>query len=315
MRAIVYTGAPKLELSEVPEPRELVGEVIIDVAAVGICGSELHAVAHPDGFRTPPLVMGHEIIGRRRDTGELVAVNPLVACGSCDRCALGRTNLCRSREIIGIHRPGGYSERVSVPLGNVHHIPVGIATDEAVLVEPLVVAVHAWALTPHSDEDRVAIIGAGPIGLLFLVLAVARAARAIAVVDLSASRQQMAAALGAGRTASSLDGEFDLIVDAVGCAATRRASLDHLGPGGTAVWLGLQEADTAVDGQALVRAERRVFGSFCYTDDEFRTALDLLPEVRGKHLVTSVRLSDGISMFAELLKGRTDVAKVMMVPA
>ena len=214
MRAIGTRELPSWSCQRFPSREELVGEVIIECCGRrSLLGSELHAVAHPDGFRTPPLVMGHEIIGRRRDTGELVAVNPLVACGSCDRCALGRTNLCRSREIIGIHRPGGYSERVSVLLAMSTTFRSASLPTKRCLSSRSPNTVRAWALTPHSDEDRVAIIGAGPIGLLFLVLAVARATRAIAVVDLSASRQQMAAALGAGRTASSLDGEFDLIVE------------------------------------------------------------------------------------------------------
>src|ERR1044072_7134637 len=98
MRALVYTGPAVVELLDVDAPTPGDDELVLDVPAAGICGSELEGVRTPNAMRTPPLVMGHELVGRRADSGEVVAVNPLIWCGSCDLCARGTTNLCRRRQ-------------------------------------------------------------------------------------------------------------------------------------------------------------------------------------------------------------------------
>src|SRR2546430_5873096 len=113
MRALVFTAPSVVELRDVDEPAPRPGEAVLDVAVAGICGSELHGVRTP-GFRIPPLIMGHEFAGTTPD-GRRVAVNPLLSCGCCDRCRAGQTQLCWQRAIIGIHRPGGFAERVAVP--------------------------------------------------------------------------------------------------------------------------------------------------------------------------------------------------------
>src|SRR4051812_45961908 len=102
MRAMVYSAPLTLEMQDVPEPEPGPGEVVVEVAAAGICGSELEGVASRSPFRVPPLVMGHELAGRRLDDGTPVAVNPLIACGRCDLCLRGARNVCRSRTLVGI---------------------------------------------------------------------------------------------------------------------------------------------------------------------------------------------------------------------
>ena len=104
MRAMVYTKPDTLELLDVDEPVTNEGEVIVEVEACGICGSELHGIAKP-GFRQPPLIMGHEFSGRD-PKGRAVAVNPIVSCGECDLCQSGRNEVCRNRSVVGIHRQG-----------------------------------------------------------------------------------------------------------------------------------------------------------------------------------------------------------------
>ena len=110
MKAIVYTAPLELQFQEVDEPTPGPGEVLVDVDAVGICGSELEGFANQSPFRVPPLIMGHEFSGRRADTGQPVVINPLVSCQQCDLCLRGKPNLCRNRKIIGIHRSGGFAE-------------------------------------------------------------------------------------------------------------------------------------------------------------------------------------------------------------
>jgi threonine dehydrogenase-like Zn-dependent dehydrogenase len=115
MQALVYTGPLTLEMRDVPEPVAGEGEVVVEVDAVGICGSELEGFRSQSPFRVPPLIMGHELAGRRLDDGTPVAVNPLIACGRCDLCLRGARNICRRRTIVGIQRSGGFAERVAVP--------------------------------------------------------------------------------------------------------------------------------------------------------------------------------------------------------
>src|SRR5688500_18062371 len=109
VKAIVYTAPSTMEFLDVEEPHARPGETLIEVAAVGICGSELHGIQSP-GFRKPPLVMGHELAGTTSD-GRRVVVHPVVACGRCDLCLRGLANVCRNRTIVGIHFSGGFGER------------------------------------------------------------------------------------------------------------------------------------------------------------------------------------------------------------
>src|SRR5215213_4965242 len=101
MRALVFTKPGTVELLDAPDPEPAAGEVLVKVRAVGICGSELHGIRSA-GFRRPPLIMGHEFAGSTAD-GRRVTVNPLLSCGVCDLCLMGRDHLCRERAILGIH--------------------------------------------------------------------------------------------------------------------------------------------------------------------------------------------------------------------
>jgi len=113
VRALVFTAPGTVQLLDVPEPDPGPGDVVVQVRAAGICGSELHGVRRP-GFRKPPLIMGHEFAGIGAE-GESVVVNPILSCGRCAQCQRGLRHVCEEREIIGVHRAGGFAERVAVP--------------------------------------------------------------------------------------------------------------------------------------------------------------------------------------------------------
>jgi threonine dehydrogenase-like Zn-dependent dehydrogenase len=315
VRALVYTAPSVVEVLDVAEPQAAEGEVVLDVAAVGICGSELHGIQTP-GFRTPPLVMGHELAGVTPE-GERVTVNPMVSCRGCDMCSRGLRHLCRTRAILGIHRAGAFAERVAVPRDRLVVIPEQMPWESAAMVEPLANAVHAWHLAnPYASEvapARVGIIGAGTIGLVCLLVAKHAGASQVSVADLADTRLGLARDLGADCTSAALEGEFDVIVDAVGSASTHEASVRQLRPGGTAVWLGLLDDASSFGAQALIRGEKRVLGSFCYSDDEFRLAVDLAMQVE-LGWADSFPLDDGATVFTELMNGRTDVAKALLRP-
>jgi alcohol dehydrogenase len=310
MKALVFTAAGKVEIQDVPPPEAVDGETIVHVTAVAICGSELHGVRNP-GFRKPPLIMGHEIVGTTPGGG-YVAVNPLVPCWECDLCGDGRENLCRNRALVGIHRPGGFAESVSVPNRNLRPLPIELEASRAALIEPLANAVHATNLANIRRSDRVGIIGAGPIGLVILQTAVMHS-KDVSICDLSDHRLALASRLGARQVGRELVGEFDVIIDAVGAAPTHSASLSHLRPGGVAVWIGLLSADPGFDAQDLVRYEGRIIGSYCYTGAEFDTAVTLASEL-DLSWATTFDLSDGARIFTELMNGRDDIVKAVLQP-
>lgn len=313
MKAMVYTGPMTLEVLDVREPVAAQGEVLVRVARVGICGSELEGVKSRSPFRVPPLVMGHEFSGERADTGERVIVNPIVSCGSCDLCLRGAGNVCRTRAVVGIHRPGGFAELAAVPERNLHPMPAGLTFEQGALVEPLANAVHAWRLATRWDPVRVGIIGAGTIGLVALAVALHKGALEVHVADLAQERLEVARTMGATSVGPALEGEFDVMIDAVGAPPTRNASVALLRPGGAAVWLGLHAEDPSFDALGLIRGEKAVVGSFAYTDQDFRQAVGLIGRL-DLPWITTFPLDEGVSIFEGLMAGRTDLVKAQLRP-
>lgn len=309
MRALVFTATSTVEMLDVPEPQPADDEVIVDVEACGICGSELHGIQHP-GFRQPPLVMGHEFVGVDPQ-GRRVVINPIVSCGTCDLCLRGQDQLCRSRSIIGIHRAGGFGERVAVPRSQLHVIPDGLSWDAAALIEPLANAVHAWELVASLEPRRVGVVGAGTIGLVCLLVARHRGAEHVTVVDLSDERLERARALGATATGSVLEGEFDAVFDCVGLPSTRRTAVEVLRPGGRCVFLGLLSPDPGFDALGVVRQEKSISGSFAYPAADFAAAVELAPRV-DLSWASDFPLTRGDTIFTELMNGRADIAKALL---
>jgi threonine dehydrogenase-like Zn-dependent dehydrogenase len=315
VKALVYTRPGVVEVCDVAEPDPADGEVVVHVAAAGICGSELHGISTP-GFRTPPLVMGHEFAGTL-PTGERVTVNPILSCGACAACAGGSPQICGERRIVGVHRPGGFAERVAVPASAVVRVPDRLDLVAATLVEPLANGVHAWGLAGRPAGARVGILGAGTIGLVCLHIARRGGAGRIAVAEPATDRHELARRYGADEVGPTLDGTFDVVIDAAGVPAARAASVQRLRPGGTAVWVGLMGTGAAFDPLDLIRNEKRVVGSFAYTPEEFaeavETAADLPPDRLDAWLARSP-LRDGARVFTELMNGRTDVVKAVLLP-
>jgi L-iditol 2-dehydrogenase len=179
-----------LELREVPRPTPREGEVIVEVAGASICGSDLHiADWHPMAQWTrTPVILGHEFAGVVADIGQgvtdvqpgdRVAVESVIWCGRCPACRAGKTHICVERRLFGIHEPGGIAEAVAVPQRLLHQLPPSLPADQAALVEPATVAVHAVLLQPPEPGDVVLITGPGPIGLLAGLVARAGGARVL----------------------------------------------------------------------------------------------------------------------------------------
>jgi len=311
MKALVFTDLGVVKIQEVPDVVPGEGETVVVVDRAGICGSELHGISTP-GPRVPPLIMGHEVVGHTSD-GRRVAINPLTSCGECDLCALGKTQLCRTRSLIGIHKSGGFAERVVVPQASIHDLPDDLDFDRAALIEPLANAVHGWNLAGAPKGLRVGVLGCGPIGLACVEMAHYAGAGSVAATDLSEHRRIVAEKVGADVVGETLDGEFDVIFDAVGSATTHESSVEHLIPGGTTVWLGLASANPGFDAMSIVRLEKNIRGSFAYSDDEFVRAIDIASSL-DLSWSTTYPLDQGAEIFTTLMNGETTPIKALLQP-
>ena len=173
MKALVYTGVEQMAYQNAADPAPSTGEALIDIAHVGICGSDMHAYLGHDERRPAPLILGHEAAGVIEGgprANERVTINPLVTCGTCPACKSGRENLCASRQIISMPpREGAFAEYVSMPETNLVTVPESVALEKAALAEPLAVSWHAARLgleALHEDADRRALVlGGGAIGV------------------------------------------------------------------------------------------------------------------------------------------------------
>jgi len=223
MRAVRHTDAG-IETIELPEPAGD-GERI-RVRSSGICGSDLHMLE----WGPMPVTLGHEVAGHL-DDGTAVAVWPLVACGTCDRCAAGEVSQCRTGpgQVYGIGRDGGMADELVVDPAGIVPLPAAVDVAHAALVEPVACGVHALRRAGVRSGDRVAVVGAGAIGL-----GAAAAARWIgADVDIAArhpTQQQAAEQIGVG---TDPGGEYDVVVDAAGAEAAIAKCVALVRPGGT----------------------------------------------------------------------------------
>lgn len=315
MQALVYTGPRQLQVLDIETPTPRPGEVLVAVAAVGICGSELEGFVSQSPFRVPPLVMGHEFSGYRMDTGELVAVNPLVHCGHCQLCVRGQQNICRDRVIMGIQRPGAFAEYLAVPVLSCLRLPPGMSALQGAFVEPIANAVHALRLLREHDPlpQRIGVIGMGPLGYAVAAAAVHCGIPDVMVSDTFEPRLKWAAHAGAMAASGPLVGEFDAIVDTVGTAATRMTSVELLRPGGTAVWMGLHGPHNSINGQALIRTEQRLITSFCYTPTDFQAAIPIAAALK-PDWAREVALADSAAAFHELTERPAPTLKTFLMP-
>ncbi|MDA0351963.1 MAG: alcohol dehydrogenase catalytic domain-containing protein [Chloroflexi bacterium] len=334
LNALVYTAAGEVTYREEATPVAGDGEVLLYVDAVGLCGSDLHAVLGRDATRTPPLILGHEAvatIAEGPERGLQVVVNPLIHCGVCDQCLRGRTHLCLGRVLIGMHRPGAFAGALTAPRRNLIEVPPGMAAAAAALTEPAATALHAVrlaqrAIAASSDtplaEARTLVIGGGSVGVLVALCLADVGVRGVQLAEVSASRRATAEATGVCAPFDPIAepaaaGSFDLVIDAVGSAATRAASIAAVCGGGVVVHLGLEDGEGGIDARQLTRGEVWFLGSYSYTPDDLQVALAKLAAGALGDLawVEERPLSAGVAAFAELLRGGDAPTKIVLRPA
>lgn len=329
MKALVYHGPGSMRWQDWPDPRPGPQDVLVDVRAAGICGSDLHGYEGRSNRRHAPMVMGHELAGRvialgahadRALLGRRIVVQPFVHCGTCDACARGATNLCRNRRYIGTTCDGGMAERVVVPGANALPIDDALPDTHAALTEPLAVALHAAARCGELRGARVRVAGGGAIGLLTLVALRRAGAVDVQVVEPLESRRAVARSLGAtaavdpGEASANTDDTFDVAVDAVGAEPTFAACVAAVRPAGTVLALG-GWTSVRTDLSRIVTRELTVIGSFNFTPTTFERSLRMLErgEVDADRLVgAGMPMADGADAFRQLADRTVDAVKLVL---
>jgi L-iditol 2-dehydrogenase len=338
MQALVFHGHHRLALEDVPEPVLAPGEVLVQVAACGICGSDLHGyLGHsPRRNRSIPLIMGHEFTGQVAalgpgvsddlSLGRRVVVQPQTSCGRCRACRAGLANICPNMAILGIERAGAFAERVAVPAHRLFPLPENLSDVDGALVETLAVEVHLFRQMARPLQRSVVVLGAGAQGLLAVQLARRAGASQIIVTDMMPHRLRLAEQMGA---TTVLRGDEDVVtgilgltggwgaefvVDAVGAAATRRQGVAVLAPGGTFGMVGLGPGETQIDFGPVINRELVLRGSYCYSDDDFMRAIELLAagHIRVGEMLDVTPLSEGAACFERLMDPAAGLTKVLL---
>ena len=329
MKALIYTAPETVHYGEVAAPASPpVGTVQVRVAAAGICGSDMHAFLGHDERRPPPLILGHEAAGTIVGDDRRVTINPLVTCGVCDNCQIGRDNLCAKREIISMPpRAGAFAEFVDIPLDNLITVPDDISLTQAALAEPLACGWHAVRLGGEMlaiplPACRCLVIGGGAIGLGAALGLRAHDATHIRLAETNTRRRQTAATAGDFEVYDPLEKGApsndiaDFVIDAVGNSATRAMACRAAKPGGVIVHIGLGEAAGGIDARRLTLQEIMFVGTYTYTKEDFRavTAAIFAGRLGGLDWVEERPLKDGAAAFADLRGGIVAAAKIILKP-
>jgi len=338
MLAAVCAHPGKFGVREVDDPWPGHDEVLIEVAACGICGTDLHIVEgtyHADY----PAIPGHELSGtvtalgdgvKNLEVGMCVAVNPNLPCRHCRQCRRGRPHLCENPQAVGVTRPGGFAEKCVAPAELAVPLPDTLPLVEAALMEPISCCLHGTDLAQPKLGERVIILGSGAIGLILLQLVRRSGAGRVVVSEPVRQKREIAEALEAdatvdpsgcedvrGAVLDAAGGPADLVIEAAGVNATASMALDLVGCGGTVLFFGVceQELTVPISPRRIFRDELTVRGSYTNPFTNQR-ALDLLTAGR---IETAPLISDHFPLeeaVPALTRAREpDSVKVMIVRA
>jgi len=343
MKALLLSEYNHLEIANLPQPQPGPDEVLIRVAACGICGSDVHGFDGSTGRRIPPIVMGHEAAGTVAAVGaevtgyapgDRVTFDSTVYCGKCDFCLHDQPNLCDNREVIGVspgeyRRHGAFAEYVVVPGRILYHLPENFAFAEAALLEAVSVALHGVRVSETKGGETALVVGAGMIGLLLLQAARAAGCSRILIADVDATRLELARKLGADETLHCSGPELvakvleltggrgtDVTYEAVGRNETIAAAIDSTRKGGTVTLVGNILPEVILPLQKVVSRQLRLQGS-CASAGEFREAIELISQgkIQVKPLITAIAsLDEGPRWFDRLHSGEPNLMKVVLTP-
>lgn len=308
MRGLTLVGDGEVEIRELPRPGAPgAGEVVVQVAVVGVCGSDLHMWQNTHSWiTTPPVVLGHEAAGIIAEVGpgvtgwsvgdRVVSETAARVCGQCLLCRTGRYNLCPSREGYGATIDGAFSEYITVPTRILHRIPDSLPMAHAALTEPFAVAFNALVERAQvTPGDVVVVQGVGAIGSFCVQIARLRGAAKVIALGTPIDSTRLAAALEHGADHAvditkdsaldlvhSLTGGLgaDVVVDATGVSVALRDALELVRPGGQIVKVGWGPQPLNFNLDPLVQKAVTLHGSFSHTWNSWERVLRLMADGR-----------------------------------
>jgi 6-hydroxycyclohex-1-ene-1-carbonyl-CoA dehydrogenase len=340
MRAAIFTG-PKtpLVLGTVPRPEPAAGELLVKVIACGLCHSDLHYMDHGvPTFKTPPLVLGHEISGTvvrvglgvdEARIGTSVLLAPVTSCGECAMCRTGRENVCARQRMLGNTIDGGFAEYVVAPSRDAFAIPPGLPTEEAcVIADALTTAFHCVTRRARVETgETVVVVGCGGLGLNVVQVASLVGARVIAV-DIDPRKLALATELGAALTIDAREGDVakrirketdggaDVAIEAIGNPKTQEQALASLRTGGRLLLLGFAAENMSLPGGRVTYREITVIGTLGCRPIDFPVVLDLVR--RGRlalgPLVTHRHRLEAINEGFDALRRGEGVRHIVVMP-
>ena len=343
MKALVLTEYNRLQYLDVPEPHVGPEDVLVEVKACGICGSDVHGLDGSTGRRVPPLIMGHEAAGvivqvgdgvSGWQVGERVTFDSMISCGRCHFCRRGEINLCDHRRVLGVscaefRQDGAFARYVAVPQHIVYKLPEALSFERAALVEPVSVALHGVGRLPIRLGDTAVVVGTGMIGLLAVQALRAAGCGRIIVVDVDQRRLDLACRLGADEAISTKQSDAaaeilrrtggrgaDVALEAVGIAATVATAVRAVRKGGSVALVGNLAPQVELPLQAVVTREITLYGS-CASAGEYPACLEMIARraIDVDSLTSAVApLAEGAEWFRRLRQGDEGLLKVILRP-
>jgi L-iditol 2-dehydrogenase len=343
MKALLLSEYKQLDVVDQPTPELRPDDVLVQVAACGICGSDVHGYDGASGRRIPPIVMGHEAAGtvaalgaevKNFRVGERVTFDSTVYCGVCAFCRKGEVNLCDDRQVVGVSckefkRSGAFAEYVAVPARILYRLPDAMSFAEAAMLEAVSVALHGVHVAELKGGETALVIGAGMIGLLLLQAARAAGCSSVFVADIDETRLALAKELGADRIFQSSGAALvevvqretggrgvDVVFEAVGRSETVNGAIDCVRKGGTVTLVGNIAAEVSLPLQKVVTRQIRLQGS-CASAGEYPEAMGLIAsgQIKVAPLITAVAsLGEGASWFERLYAREPNLMKIVIDP-
>lgn len=335
MRAVIMDAPHQIRVGEWETPRPGPDEVLISVAAAGICAGDMYFYLGKNPYAVYPQICGHEVAGMVAEvgegvqgfaTGQAVVIEPFLGCGKCYPCRVGKSNCCMNLRIIGVHQPGGYAEYVKSPAHKVFKFPSGLGFPAASAVEPVAIGVQACRRGAIQRGEYVLVLGCGPIGLALIEVARARGAHIVAA-DILPERLTLAAQLGAetlpaddkllSRVLEQTSGEgAAVVVEATGNPRAMELTPALVAAGGRIVVLGLlpQGVGVTFPGLDFTRKEMTIVGSRASVGC-FPEALELMAAgaITYPRLATEYDLWDAPRVFEHLAAHPGEVLRAVLI--
>lgn len=333
MRAVTFQALhTPLAFQTLPDPAPEADQLVVKVGRCGICGSDLHMTEDAAYGCKHGDVLGHEfageVVGLGREvegfkSGDLVSVIPLMSCGRCEHCRKGEVQWCSEFGLQG----GGYAEYALTRSNQCMKLPGDVSLADGAIVEPLAVALHGVNLAGLKPNDRVLILGAGPIGLAVAFWARRLGAGKVAVQDIAGFQQERALGMGAdvfvvdpadpvGSAEKALGGKADVVFECVGIPGLIDQAVGQVRNRGTILLLGLCTRPDTLNTFAMLSKELRLVTSAFFTRQEYQAALDALAKgaMEPRLLVTDTISLAEVPVVFESLKRRTNQCKVLIAP-